>query len=417
MLAAGVSLGIARRISRPIGIMRDGAERFAQGEFSHRLPVPDSAEIAGLTVAMNQMAAQLDERITTIINQRKELEAVLSSMLDGVVAVDATGDIVKLNPAMARIFDTSIANARGKSFMEISRNHQLQEFVQQAINSSDTLKHDIVLIGSPENQSFNVHSTPILDEAEDRTGTLIVFNNVTQLKRLENIRRDFVANVSHEIKTPLTAIKGFVETLRYGSADDLKNTQRFLVIIERHVNRLNTIIEDLLVLSRLEEQEEQNGGIQLKQTALKDVLQTAIQVCQAGAEEKNISLEMNCPDDVHANIDETLMEHALINLIDNAVKYSNENRPVHVEATTENEAVIISIRDHGPGISKKHLPRLFERFYRVDKARSRDMGGTGLGLSIVKHIVNTHGGSITVDSTPGEGSTFTIHLPRKLTDE
>lgn len=416
LLAAAVSLAVARRISRPIGIMRNGAERFAKGEFSHRLPVPDSAEIADLTVAMNEMAVQLNERITTIINQRKELEAFLSSMLEGVSAVDAAGDIVNLNPAMARIFDTSIANALGKNFMEISRNHQLQEFVQQAVASSDTLNRDIVLIGRPEDQSFNVHSTPILDEAGVRTGTLIVFNDVTKVKRLENIRQDFVANVSHEIKTPLTAIKGFVETLRYGSMDDLKETQHFLGIIERHVNRLNAILEDLLALSRLEQQEQQNE-ILLKKTALKNVLQTATQVCQTSADKKNIIFEIKCYDGIYAEIDETLMEQALINLIDNAVKYSSNDCPVHIEAATGKEAVTISIRDNGPGIPKKHIPRLFERFYRVDKARSRNMGGTGLGLSIVKHIVNAHGGRITVDSTPGEGSTFTIHLPRKLIED
>jgi two-component system phosphate regulon sensor histidine kinase PhoR len=416
MLAAVISLGVAQRISRPIGTLRNGAERFAKGEFSHRLPVSDSAEITDLTVAMNQMAAQLDERITTIINQRKELEAVLASMLEGVVAVDAAGEIMNLNPATARIFDTSIASARGKTFMEISRNHRLHEFVQQAVVSTETLNHDIVLTGSPEDKSFNVHSTPILDETDARTGTLIVFNDVTKLKRLENIRQDFVANVSHEIKTPLTAIKGFVETLHYGSVDDLKNTRHFLGIIERHVNRLNTILEDLLTLSRLEQKEQQNG-IQLKRTALKSVLQTAIQVCQTSADKKNITLEMKCSDDIFAEIDETLIEQALINLVDNAIKYSSNNRPVHIEAITGKETVTISIRDHGPGIPKKHIPRLFERFYRVDKARSRDLGGTGLGLSIVKHIVNVHGGQITVASTPGEGSNFIIHLPRKLTEK
>jgi two-component system phosphate regulon sensor histidine kinase PhoR len=410
LLAAGVSLSVARRISRPIGIMRDGAERFAQGDFSHRLPVPNSAELSDLTVAMNKMALQLSERITTIVNQRKELEAVLSCMQEGVVALDADKSIVSLNPAMARIFDTSVVDARGRSFLEVSRNHQLQQFARQAVDSSEPLSRDIALITAGKDQFFDVHSTPILNENETRTGTLIVFNNVSQLRRLENIRKDFVANVSHEIKTPLTTIKGFVETLRYGSDDDLRNTQHFLGIIERHVNRLNAILEDLLVLSRLEQQQ-QNSGVKLKKTALKNVLQTAVQVCQTRAEEKNITFEVTCPNDAYANLDETLMEQALINLVDNAVKYSGKDRPVYIAAETRLDAVTISVRDHGPGIAKKHLPRLFERFYRVDKARSRDMGGTGLGLAIVKHIVNVHGGEILVDSTPGEGTIFTIHLP------
>lgn len=410
LLAAAISFWVARRISAPIRRLRNGAEHFAQGDFSKRLPVPESEEIAALTRAMNDMAEHLSLRITTITDQRNKLEAVLSSMLEGVVAVDPKGNIVQLNKAAAEIFDTSPELAVNKSFMEMSRNHQLQNFVQQAVSGQNPISSDIVFFKRPEDHFYNVHSTPIIDEANNRSGTLIVFNDVTTLKRLENIRQDFVANVSHEIKTPLTAIKGFVETLRYGAMENVDENRRFLEIIERHVNRLNAIIEDLLVLSRLEQQDEKNE-IELNSTPVKNILLTAAQVCQSSADEKKIALEINCPANLVVEIDETLMEQALINLIDNAVKYSPKERPVIINAALTEKMVIITIKDHGAGIPKKHIPRIFERFYRVDKARSRDMGGTGLGLAIVKHIINSHGGQIRVESTLGEGSTFTVQLP------
>ncbi len=409
-LAAGISYWVSKRISAPIRNLRNGAEQFALGNFSTRLPVPESEEIADLTRAMNDMAEHLSRRITTITDQRNKLEAVLSSMLEGVVAVDPNGNIVQLNKAAAEIFDTSLDTAVSKSIMEMSRNHQLQNFVQQAVSGRNPISSDIVFFKKPEDHFYNVHSTPILDENNNRTGTLIVFNDVTTVKRLENIRQDFVANVSHEIKTPLTAIKGFVETLRYGSLENIDETKRFLGIIERHVNRLNAIIEDLLALSRLEQQDEKNG-IELEPAPVKNILYTAAQVCQSSADEKNIALEIQCPANLNVEIDETLMEQALINLIDNAIKYSPNKKPVIISAAQTEKTVTITIKDYGAGIPKKHISRIFERFYRVDKARSRDMGGTGLGLAIVKHIVTSHGGQIHVESTIGEGSVFIIRLP------
>jgi two-component system phosphate regulon sensor histidine kinase PhoR len=240
----------------------------------------------------------------------------------------------------------------------------------------------------------------------------VVLNDVTHLRKLENVRKDFAANVSHEIKTPLTAIKGFVETLRTAKADHPEDTGRFLAIIEKHVNRLTAIIEDLMKLSKIEQQDEKSE-IQLEESSVKSVILSAVQTCREKTVAKNITVDLACPENISARIDSRLMIQALVNLLDNAINYSGEKGNIKISATLKNSELIVSVQDHGIGIPKEHLSRLFERFYRVDKARSRNLGGTGLGLAIVKHIAHAHGGRVSVDSTPGKGSTFSLYLPAR----
>ena len=249
-----------------------------------------------------------------------------------------------------------------------------------------------------------------MDADNKQIGILVVLNDVTQLRRLENMRRDFAANVSHEIKTPLTAIKGFVETLQHNAIDDHEEIQRFLAIIEKHVNRLTAIIEDLMQLSRIEQQQE--SDLVLAKRDIKEVIQSAIAHCSDVARKQNVDIIFSGDQVVTALIDTTLLEQAFINLIDNAIKYSDAGSVVEISTSIEEDGVKIDIQDHGIGIPQEHLARLFERFYRVDEARSRKLGGTGLGLAIVKHIVQSHKGHVTVESQPGEGSTFSIILPK-----
>jgi two-component system, OmpR family, phosphate regulon sensor histidine kinase PhoR len=229
------------------------------------------------------------------------------------------------------------------------------------------------------------------------------------------VRSDFVANVSHELKTPITSIKGFLETLSDGAVDDPQNARRFLEIALRQAERLNAIIEDLLSLSRIEQEAESN---QLPRSieSVRDVVAGAVDVCRSKAEAKSVVVHVSCDGDPHAEVNGPLLEQAIVNLVDNAIKYSDPGSAVEVAASADADTIVIRVRDKGAGIEAAHLPRVFERFYRVDKARSRKLGGTGLGLAIVKHIVAAHGGNIEVESEPGKGTTFTLTLPRGAGD-
>ncbi|MDZ7582373.1 MAG: ATP-binding protein [Deltaproteobacteria bacterium] len=409
VLAALVSLAFARRITQPIEEIKRGAAHFADGDLTHRLPSPDTEEMAALSDTLNRMAAQLNERMNTVYQQRNELEAVLSSMLEGVIAVDRNERIISMNPAAGRMFDCDPVRVQGRNIQEVVRNLAIQRFVARALISSETLADDFILYLAEEH-TLNIHSAPLYDAGSAQIGTLLVVNDVTQLRYLENVRRDFVANVSHEIRTPLTAIKGFVETLQHGWVENVSEQERFLGIILKHVNRLGAIVDDLLALSRMEQE---NGAkeVHLSVGRIRDVIQTAIQVCQPRAAARDITITVDAAEDLSAKLDATLMEQAFVNLIDNAVKYSDDGSQVRIAAARKKHEIAIEFTDQGSGIPSKHLSRLFERFYRVDKARSRKLGGTGLGLAIVKHIVQAHGGHITVASSLGQGSTFTIHLP------
>ncbi|MDL1959254.1 MAG: cell wall metabolism sensor histidine kinase WalK [Deltaproteobacteria bacterium] len=410
LFAAMLSLFVSRRITRPIEQIKSWADSIARGEFQLRPPVAESEEIGALSDALNRMAVELREHIDIVMRQRNEIEAVLSSMVEGVIAVDMEERIISMNHAAAKMFGCDPAEAQGRSIQEVVRNTVLQQFVKNALSSQKAVEKEIVL-SSESDRFLNGHGTLLCDAEGKQIGALIVLNDVTRLLRLEKIRREFVANVSHEIKTPITAIKGFVETLRDGAVENHEDAERFLEIIGKHVDRLEAIIEDLLNLSRIE-QEAEREKVVLDEGRLKDVLDTAIQVCEASAMAKKIEIELSCAGEIVAELDPTLLEQAVVNLIDNAIKYSSEESAIWIDALQRENETLISVRDQGCGIEKKHLPRLFERFYRVDKARSRQLGGTGLGLAIVKHIAQAHGGHVTVESIPGKGSTFSIHLPR-----
>ena len=409
LLAGGMMLGASRRVRGPLEAMRQGAERFARGDLGYKLELPPSEEMAGLAAALNQMAGQLEERIVTISRQGNEQDAVLASMVEGVLAVDTEERIISINAAAAALLNTAESGALGRGLQEVIRNADLRRFVSRALACDEPIEDDVVL-RSDEERVLQARGTSLRGGRGQPVGAVIVLNDVTHLRRLENIRRDFVANVSHELKTPITSIKGFVETLLDGALQKPADAERFLRIVAKQADRLNSIIEDLLCLAKIE-QSVDAADVVLQEYRVCDVLQSAIDECTPKASERRICMRLTCEPEILAEMNPPLVEQAVMNLLDNAIKYSDDGSEVVVEAVRQASEIAIRVHDRGCGIEEEHLDRLFERFYRVDKARSRKLGGTGLGLSIVKHIVHVHGGHVTVDSAAGKGSTFTIFLP------
>ena len=410
IFAAIISFGVAYWLNQPLDEIRKGAEEFARGHLQYRIyPAGSSQEFRVLADALNQMATQLNDRIDQITRQRNELETMLASMVEAVVVVDSEERIVRCNQAAGKLFKIDVNAAKHRSIQEVIRNVEIQRFLQTTLHSQQPVE-DLIEIDFEGEQFLRAYGTLLKNGNEQTQGALLVFHNITRLEQLENMRREFVANVSHELKTPITAIKGFVETLQTGALKDLTTAPRFLEIIARNANRLETIIDDLLALSRIE-QGEDTGQIALTPENITAVLRTAITACALKASEKEITITLDAPETLFADVNADLLEQAVANLLDNALKYSGQRSAIQVQGLQRDQQIIITVKDRGCGIPAEHLPRLFERFYRVDKARSRNLGGTGLGLAIVKHIIQAHQGTVTVESAVGEGSVFTISVP------
>jgi len=402
---------VALWLNVPLRRLRADVDKFGAGDLSHRLFVSGIEEYGALAEATNRTAGQLEERVRTITEQRNELEAVLAGMVEAVLVVDADDRLVRMNRAAGLLFGVNPEGARGKALYRVIRDPDLTNLVNRTRTEPDVVEAEISPRVTGE-RILQAHGTSLPDDRGRPAGALVVLHDVTRLKKLETMRRDFVANVSHELRTPITSIKGFVETLKDGALEDPENARKFLDIVARHADRLNAIIEDLLALSRLE-REAELGEVHCEPATLKPVLRAAIDLCEHLATERKIRVELECDDALEARINAALLEQAVVNLLDNAVKFSEPGTVAAVTARRDEASgeVSIEVGDQGCGIPAEHLPRIFERFYRVDKARSRKQGGTGLGLAIVKHIAQAQGGTVSVASEVGKGSVFTIRLP------
>jgi len=368
--------------------------------------VPRPPDLKVVADSLNRMAEALRQRMAEVTAQRNELQAMLAGMVEGVVVLDGSLLIREINPSALRLAGRSIAEVQGASLLEVFRNTRLHDLARGALAASTPLEDTITLPGARE-VTLQVHASQL---PEDGGRIVLVLNDITRLEALETVRRDFVANVSHELKTPITAVKGSLETLLEGAlTEDPAAARRFLEVAARHSDRLASIIDDLLSLSRLEQQE--GATLEKQECVLEGIARGAMQVCQAKAAAREIELALEAGAGLTAFVNPQLLEQALTNLIDNAIKYSIPGSRVDIRVRRAGTGIALEVQDRGSGIPKPDLPRVFERFYRVDKARSRELGGTGLGLAIVKHIVLAHGGTVQAESELGAGSTFTILLP------
>lgn len=391
----------------PVSKIRNNAQKIANGELDIRLPVSGRGTIRELAITLNEMAEQLNGRLVAITREKNQRDAILSSMTEGVIAIDLNENITNINNAAKKIFDLPQQPAT-MSIAELFRDNKISPFVHQIIKTATSQKQEFI-IHDIEEKYIMVRGTTILNETNDISGVLLVLSDITMIKKLENFRQDFVTDVSHEIKTPLTIIRGAVETLEDGAIETPDTAKKFMDIITRHVDRLNNLVADILSLGAIEHY--QHTEHQFDQCCMADLLNSAINLCHPKADKHHIAIYNENSIAININADKNLLEQAIINLLDNAIKYSEANSKIIVKTAQNKHELAISVEDFGCGIASEHLPRLFERFYRVDKARSRKLGGTGLGLSIVKHIAQLHHGSVAVDSKPGAGSTFTIRLP------
>ncbi|MCK9594842.1 MAG: ATP-binding protein [Candidatus Omnitrophica bacterium] len=396
---------MAGRITKPINKMIRVSRKFSEGDFSRRIIQDSRDEIGELAVTLNKMAQDIEDKIRQIETQNQKLTAILNSMIEGVIVVDKAGYIVSINHTIEKIFDVSEKDALGKLFLETVRNNDILEAITRVFKDGNSVSAQLDLI-FPVRRIFQINAAPIFYN-QTVSGCLVVIHDITEIRRLETMRRDFVANVSHELKTPLTSIKGFVETLLEGALEDKENNRDFLRIIHDHAERLNSLVNDLLSLSYLESKE---IILDKNDLNLNQQLEEVIAGFMAQLKKRGIAIKNELPPGLTVKADIDRIKQVFINLIDNAIKFNKENGSIRVFSQELEGEIKICVEDSGMGIPAKDIPRIFERFYRVDKARSRSLGGTGLGLSIVKHIVELHGGRAGLESSEGLGSKFWFTL-------
>ncbi|MFO7815069.1 MAG: ATP-binding protein [Halanaerobiales bacterium] len=397
---------LTQSIVKPLENVTETAAKISEGELSERIPVRKyNSEIEKLARMFNFMAAELEDKITEISQEKNRIEAILESMLDGVIAVDKETRVLLINPAARKIFNIEAENVKGKKLINILLSHRIDMYLERAFEKKESIRREIKY-KNPEEKIIQATFIPLVNESKKINGGVIVLTDITELRRLETVRNDFVANVSHELRTPLTSIVGYLDTLIDSDIDDLKTREQFLKTIKEETDRLSILIRDLLNLSKIESQ-----TFDLKAENFKKTIEKVINLLKENAENKNISLEIEMAEKLPlVYMVKEQIEQVLINLIDNAIKYTPENGEIKIKVDKDRDRLYFSIEDNGIGIPKDDQERIFERFYRVDKARSRKLGGTGIGLSIVRNIIKQHGSEVKVESKEGKGSKFSFYL-------
>lgn len=400
--------------ARPLERILYSARKFAKGDFSHKILLDSEDETGELAKLLNTITQDIEKRINGLEVSNQHLGAILQSMVEGIIVVDKSSNIVSINSPIEKIFNITGGNIQNRLFLEAIPNSDMGDLIGDVLKTGEFRSGEVSL-SWPMERIFHVNASPIF-EKKLISGCLVVVHDITEVRKLDVMRRDFIANISHELKTPLTSIKGFVETLLEGALSDKDNARHFLEIISSHAHRLDSLIEDLLSLSYLESEK-----IELKKEAvnIKLLVDDILAGFSAQFRQKSLLVKNNLTEDVIIKGDKNKLDQLFTNLIDNAVKFNKMNGTVSIYSQSLNGKIKFLVEDTGIGIPQKDLTRVFERFYRVDKARSHGptfggcAGGTGLGLSIVKHIVELHGGAIGAESAEGLGSKFWFLLPKE----
>ncbi|CAH1226083.1 MULTISPECIES: two-component system histidine kinase PnpS [Paenibacillus] len=411
VVVALVSYRVARGLTSPIEHITKVAHRISKLDYDARVKVTRRDEIGQLGLAINGMADSLQTQLKTIRDNEALLQSVLANMTGGIIMIDAGQSIALVNREAERMLGIQAARVTGKPYTELKRHYELTHTIEESVELRERMSEE-VSIYNPEQHLLRIDGVTMSENDGGYRGMLFLLQDVTAIRRLEKMRSEFVANVSHELKTPVAAVKGFAETLLSGGVQDKETERSFLQIIYDEGDRLNRLIGDILELSKIESK---RAPLECSPVHVHSFLEMVLETLSKVAEKKQIRLQMIVPEELYIEADEDKMKQIFINLLSNGINYTPEGGRVKVQVTVENdgerEEVVFAVSDTGIGIPKKDLPRIFERFYRVDKGRSRNSGGTGLGLSIVKHLVELHHGKLSVESELGMGSTFRVILP------
>jgi len=409
LIAPFIIIDIARRLLQPLTQMTVELEKGTDSKHLVRA-ASGEAELERLAAAFNRTVAQLEGKIAGLEEEEQRHTAIVRNMRSGIILVNRTGRIVLLNPAAAQMLAVEADNVIGAHNLEVARDYNLSQKIQTALATGETQTYDLHPV-LPQEKVIEVSLVPLADGSGETATVLLVLRDTTESHHLAKMRAEFVSNVSHEMRTPLTSIKGFTETLLDGSLDDQATARRFIGVIDSEAERLSRLIDDLLDLSKIE-----SGRIRLdfRKTNLRKVITETAEKLQPQMEKCGLQLELAVSLDLPLIMaDADRLAQVLINLADNSSKFTPHGGKITISAGERDDMVCVSVADNGIGIPESDLPRIFERFYRVDKARTRTTGGTGLGLAIVKHIVEAHGGCVSVASAVGRGSTFTFCLPKE----
>ncbi len=411
-LGSAIVWFVARQIAQPLRLLTEVAQAMAAGDYQRRVRVPADHEVGRLAEAFNSMADQLQARMDVISTDRHKLLAILGSMVEAVIAVDRNERVLHMNHVAGILLDARPEASVGRPIWQVTRSMEVINALAETIRSGGETTGEIVVPEVDGDRTIEIHGSPLRDHAQQVVGAILVLHDVTRIRRLEAMRRDFVANVSHELKTPLAAIRGLLETILDDPQMDGETRERFLRRSRDQAMRLSTLVSDLLTLSRVEARDTQLESVVID---LRDIVRESVQALERDALDKGLTLAQHLPPvEVSVRGDAEGLRQVVDNLVNNAIKYTNAGGRVDVRLHCGASEATLAVEDTGIGIARRDLDRIFERFYRVDKARSRELGSTGLGLAIVKNITLRHGGQVDVESTLGRGSTFRITLPLSL---